>query len=109
MQATLLRLEQRRRDECKISWAELELVSVSQPWLNIIYPLQAVLCLFSKAAFLKLPVPQKPLFGASAPGKGRFFDRDGPIQVIRLNHQIRKMRVNSDIGQIVADTAMVDR
>jgi hypothetical protein len=55
MQASHLRLEQRRRDLCDVSLAKLELVSVSQPWPNIIYPLQDVLGVFSTELCRELP------------------------------------------------------
>jgi hypothetical protein len=55
MQASHLRLEQRRKDQCHVSRAQLELVSVSQPWPNIIYLFETVLGVFSRGFCRQLP------------------------------------------------------
>ena len=60
-------MEQRRIDRYDVERAELELGSVSQPWLNIIYLLKAVLGVFSTGGYLGLGDPRSPTYFAPPP------------------------------------------
>src|ERR1700676_5447943 len=75
---------QRWFDNCDLERAELELVSVSQPWLNIIYLLQDLLGVFSRGMRIPTQYPWAGLFGASAACQSWLLHRNRPVDVPAL-------------------------